>query len=68
MKANQELSKKYSEFFSEPATETKLETILDLTPSVSESMEWGTAKPKQTIMTEEEFDKIFSDILNPNNE
>ena len=62
MKPNQELSKKYSEFFSEPATESKLEATLDLTPSVSESIEWGTARPKQTIMSEEEFNKIFGDI------
>lgn len=62
MKSNEELNKKYNEFFSEPATESKLEATLDLTPSVSESIEWGTARPKQTIMSEEEFNKIFGDI------
>jgi hypothetical protein len=60
MKSNEELNKKYSDFFT--ATETKIETQLDLIPSVSESIVWGEQRPKKTIMTEEEFDKIFGDI------
>ena len=60
MKANQELNKKYNDFFIVP--ETKIETKLDLIPAVSESIAWGTPRPKKTIMTEEEFDKIFGDI------
>ena len=60
MKSNEELNKKYSDFFT--ATETKIETQLDLIPSVSESIAWGTPRQKKTIMTEEEFDKIFGDI------
>ena len=60
MKANQELNKKYNDFFIVP--ETKIETQLDLIPAVSESIAWGTPIPKKTIMTEEEFDKIFGDI------
>jgi len=62
MKSNEELNKKYSEFFIEPVIESKLQTELDLIPSVSESMAWGQPKPKKTIMTEEEFNKIFGDI------
>jgi len=62
MKSNEELNKKYSEFFSEPVNESKLQTDLDLIPSVSESMAWGQPRPKKTIMTEEEFNKIFGDI------
>jgi len=60
MKSNEELNKKYSNFFIVP--ETKIETQLDLIPAVSESIAWGQARPKKTIMTEEEFDKIFGDI------
>jgi hypothetical protein len=60
MKSNEELNKKYSNFFIVP--ETKIETQLDLIPSVSESIAWGQPRPKKTIMTEEEFDKIFGDI------
>jgi hypothetical protein len=62
MKSNEELNKKYNEFFNEPVSESKLQTDLDLIPSVSESMAWGQPRPKKTIMTEEEFDKIFGDI------
>jgi len=62
MKSNEELNKKYSEFFIEPVIESKLQTELDLIPSVSESMAWGQPRPKKTIMTEEEFNKIFGDI------
>ena len=62
MKSNAELNKKYNEFFNEPVSESKLQTDLDLIPSVSESMAWGQPRPKKTIMTEEEFDKIFGDI------
>ena len=60
MKSNEELNKKYSDFFT--VIETKIETQLDLIPSVSESIAWGTPRQKKTIMTEEEFDKIFGDI------
>jgi hypothetical protein len=60
MKSNEELNKKYSDFFT--ATETKIETQLDLIPSVSESIVWGEQRPKKTIMTEEEFDKIFGSL------
>jgi hypothetical protein len=60
MKSNEELNKKYSNFFIVP--ETKIETQLDLIPAVSESIAWGQPRPKKTIMTEEEFDKIFGDI------
>ena len=63
MKSNEELNKKYNQFFIEPVIDSKLETQLDLIPSVSESIAWGQPKPKKTIMTEEEFDNIFSDIL-----
>lgn len=63
MKSNEELNKKYNEFFGEPATESKIETDLDLIPSVSESLAWGQPKQKKTIMTVEEFDKVFNDIL-----
>jgi hypothetical protein len=62
MKSNEELENKFSEFFNEPVKETKIETQLDLIPSVSESIAWGQPRPKKTIMTEEEFDKIFGDI------
>ena len=62
MKSNEELNKKYNEFFNEPANESKLEAELDLIPSVSESIAWGEPRPKKTIMTEEEFNKIFGDI------
>jgi hypothetical protein len=62
MKSNEELNKKYSEFFIVPEAETKIETELKLIPSVSESIAWGAPRPKKTIMTEEEFDKIFGDI------
>ena len=60
MKSNEELNKKYSDFFIIP--ETKLETQLDLIPAVSESITWGAPRKKKTIMSEEEFDKIFGDI------
>ena len=60
MKSNEELNKKYSDFFT--ATETKIETQLDLIPSVSESIVWGEQRPKKTIMSEEEFDKIFGSL------
>ena len=63
MKSNEELNKKYNQFFTEPATDSKLETQLDLIPSVSESIAWGQPRPKKTIMTEEEFDKVFKDLL-----
>jgi hypothetical protein len=63
MKSNEELNKKYSEFFIEPVSESKLQTDLDLIPSVSESLAWGTPRPKKTIMSEEDFDKVFADIL-----
>ena len=62
MKSNEELNKKYSEFFIVPQTKTKIETQLNLIPSVSESIAWGTPRPKKTIMSVEEFDKIFGDI------
>ena len=62
MKPNEELNKKYNEFFIVPETETKIETQLDLIPSVSESIAWGQVRPKKTIMTEEEFDKIFGSL------
>ena len=62
MKSNEELNKKYNQFFNEPATDSKLENQLDLIPSVSESIAWGQARPKKTIMTEEEFDKIFGSL------
>jgi hypothetical protein len=61
MKPNEELNKKYNQFFIEE-TKSKIETQLDLVPSVSESIAWGTPRQKKTIMTEEEFDKIFGDI------
>jgi len=61
MKPNEELNKKYNQFFIEE-TKSKIETQLDLIPSVSESIAWGTPRQKKTIMTEEEFDKIFGDI------
>jgi hypothetical protein len=60
MKSNEELNKKYSDFFT--ITESKIETQLDLIPSVSESIVWGEQRPKKTIMTEEEFDKIFGSL------
>ena len=60
MKSNEELNKKYSDFFT--VTESKIETKLDLIPSVSESIVWGEQRPKKTIMTEEEFDKIFGSL------
>ena len=60
MKSNEELNKKYNEFFIVP--ETKIETELDLIPSVSESIAWGKPRPKKTIMSEEEFDKIFGSL------
>lgn len=63
MKSNEELNKKYNQFFTEPATDSKLETQLDLIPSVSESIAWGQQRPNKTIMTEEEFDKVFKDLL-----
>jgi hypothetical protein len=63
MKANEELIKKYNQFFSEPNTESKIETQLDLIPSVSESIVWGEVKPKKTIMSEEEFDKVFNGVI-----
>ena len=62
MKSNEELNKKYSELFIVPQTKTKIETQLNLIPSVSESIAWGTPRPKKTIMSVEEFDKIFGDI------
>jgi hypothetical protein len=62
MKSNEELNKKYSEFFIVPETQSKIDVDLDAIPSVSESMAWGQPRPKKTIMTEEEFDKIFGDI------
>jgi hypothetical protein len=62
MKSNEELNKKYNQFFNEPVTDSKLETQLDLIPSVSESIAWGQERPKKTIMTEEEFDKIFGSL------
>jgi hypothetical protein len=62
MKSNEELNKKYNQFFSKPATDSKLETQLDLIPSVSESIAWGAPRQKKTIMTEEEFDKIFGSL------
>jgi hypothetical protein len=62
MKSNEELNKKYNQFFNEPVKEITIETQLDLIPSVSESIAWGTPRQKKTIMTEEEFDKIFGDI------
>jgi hypothetical protein len=65
MKSNEELNKKYSDFFT--VTESKIETKLDLIPSVSESIAWGQPRPKKTIMSEEEFDNIFSDILKETN-
>jgi hypothetical protein len=67
MKSNEELNKKYSEFFIEPVIESKIETELDLIPSVSESIAWGQPRPKKTIMSEEEFDNIFADILKETN-
>jgi hypothetical protein len=63
MKSNEELNKKYNQFFTEPVTDSKLETQLDLIPSVSESIAWGQPRTKKTIMTEEEFDKVFKDLL-----
>ena len=60
MKSNEELNKKYNDFFT--ITESKIETQLDLIPSVSESIVWGEQRPKKTIMTEEEFDKIFGSL------
>ena len=60
MKSNEELNKKYSDFFT--IAESKTETKLDLIPSVSESIVWGEQRPKKTIMTEEEFDKIFGSL------
>jgi hypothetical protein len=68
MKSNEELNKKYNQFFIEPVIDSKLETQLDLIPSVSESIAWGQPRPKKTIMTEEEFDNIFADILKETNE
>jgi hypothetical protein len=62
MKSNEELNKKYSEFFIVPETETKIETELDLIPSVSESIAWGQPRAKKTIMSEEEFNKVFGDM------
>ena len=62
MKSNEELNKKYSKFFIVSETESKIETQLDLIPSVSESIAWGQPRPKKTIMTEEEFDKIFGSL------
>jgi hypothetical protein len=66
MKSNEELNKKYIDFFT--VTESKIETKLDLIPSVSESIVWGEQSPKKTIMSEEEFDNIFADILKETNE
>ena len=60
MKSNEELNKKYSEFFT--IEETKIEAQLDLIPSVSQSISWGEPKTKKTIMTEEEFNKIFGSL------
>ena len=40
MKPNEELNKKYNQFFIAPETESKIETQLDLIPSVSESIVW----------------------------
>ena len=60
MKSNEELNKKYNDFFT--ITESKIETQLDLIPSVSQSIVWGEQRPKKTIMTEEEFDKIFGSL------
>jgi hypothetical protein len=64
MKSNEELNKKYSEFFIEPVSESKLQTDLDLIPSVSESIQVLQPKTREfkPIMTEEEFNKIFGDI------
>ena len=62
MKSKEHLNKLYSEFFIVPETESKIDVDLDAIPSVSESIAWGQPRPKKTIMSEEEFDKIFGDI------
>ena len=53
METNKELENNFNKFFTE--TETK---------PISNEIPWGTPKPKKTIMSEEEFDAIFGDILN----
>ena len=66
MKANEELAKKYYSLFKEE--KAGLETI-EVKMPVSESIK--VLQPKREfkpIMTEEEFDKVFNDILKTNNE
>jgi hypothetical protein len=57
MKNNEQLNKRYQEFFNEPIKEIKAEA------PVSESIE--ILQPKKMVgpVTEEEFDKMFEDIL-----
>jgi hypothetical protein len=61
MKSNEELNKKYWSLFDEPieAEAPVSESIQILQPNKREF------KP---IMTEQEFDKVFNDILKQNNE
>jgi hypothetical protein len=68
MKSKEHLNKLYSEFFIVPETESKIDVDLDAIASVSESIAWGQPRPKKTIMSEEEFDKVFADILKETNE
>lgn len=59
MKSNEELNKRYQEFFIEPTKETQIKAEAP----VSESIE--ILQPKKMVgpVTEEEFDKMFEDIL-----
>jgi len=57
MKNNEQLNKRYQEFFNEPIKQIEAEA------PVSESI--NILQPKKMVgpVTEEEFDKMFEDIL-----
>lgn len=56
MKQNEELIKKFNEFFPNQTIEDKDN---NLTPSVSQSLLSPDLKQKDTLMTLEEFYKVF---------
>jgi hypothetical protein len=57
MKNNEQLNKRYQEFFNEPIKEIEAEA------PVSESIQILQPKKMCGPVTEEEFDKMFEDIL-----
>ena len=61
MKSNEELNKKYWSLFDTP---------IEVEAPVSESIKVLQPKTREfkPIMTEEEFDKVFNNILKTNNE